>query len=88
MAPRRDPASPGLPAVDATERPARRDGGAFHSFRYRDFRILWYSNGLSTIANWIQQTTIGWLVFDLTGSGSMLGLMTGCAPSPCSSSPP
>ena len=77
MAPRRDPASPGLPAVDATERPARRDGGAFHSFRYRDFRILWYSNGLSTIANWIQQTTIGWLVFDLTGSGSILGLMNG-----------
>ena len=77
MARRRHPASPGLPAVDATERPARHDGGAFHSFRYRNFRILWYSNGLSTIANWIQQTTIGWLVFDLTGSGSILGLMNG-----------
>ena len=72
---RRTPPPP--PAVDVREQTARRDGGAFQSFRYRDFRILWYSNGFSTIANWIQQTTLGWLVFDLTGSGSILGLMNG-----------
>jgi MFS family permease len=30
---------------------------------------------LSNAAQWIQQVTLGWLVFDLTGSGAMLGTM-------------
>ena len=43
------------------------------ALRYPDFRVLW----LSTVANqlgWgMQQVLLGWLIFDMTGSGRMVG---------------
>ena len=43
------------------------------ALRYPDFRVLW----LSTVANqlgWgMQQVLLGWLIFDMTGSGGMVG---------------
>ncbi len=56
----------------------------FHAFRFRDFRFLWVGTAFSSGAQWIQQTTMGWLVFDLTGSGSALGLVgsIGSLPTP------
>ncbi len=30
---------------------------------------------LSSLAQWVQQVTLGWLVFDITGSGTALGTM-------------
>src|SRR5687768_540067 len=58
--------------------------GTFHAFRFRDFRILWVGTAFSSGAQWIQNTTMGWLVFDLTGSGKALGLVgfIGALPSP------
>lgn len=32
---------------------------------------------LSTAVQWLQQTTLGWLVYELTGSGAMLGVVLG-----------
>jgi MFS family permease len=49
--------------------------GTFHSFRYHDFRWLWLGNTFSSGAMWIQQTTMGWVAYDLTGSGALLGLI-------------
>jgi MFS family permease len=49
--------------------------GTFHAFRYRDFRWLWLGNTFSSAAMWIQQTTIGWLAYDLTNSGALLGTL-------------
>jgi MFS family permease len=43
------------------------------SFRYRDFRLLWTTSFLSAVARNLQQISLGWLVFDLTGSGVLLG---------------
>ncbi|MEK7681888.1 MAG: MFS transporter, partial [Chloroflexota bacterium] len=49
------------------------DGGTFASLRIRDFRLLLAGTTLANLAQWIQQITLGWLVYDLTGSGTLLG---------------
>jgi len=41
--------------------------------RIRDFRFLLTGTTLSNLAQWIQQVTLGWLVYDMTGSGTLLG---------------
>lgn len=45
----------------------------FASLRLRDFRLLLIGTTLSNAAQWIQQVTLGWLAYDLTSSGTMLG---------------
>jgi len=47
----------------------------FEAFRYRDYRLLWFGNLFTTVAVWIQTTTMSWLAYSLTGSGSTLGLV-------------
>ena len=47
----------------------------FEAFRYRDYRLLWLGNLCTTIAVWIQTTTMSWVAYTLTGSGSTLGLV-------------
>ena len=47
--------------------------GTFHALRYRNFRLLWVGNLFTAVANWIQMTTLGWVVYDRTNSGSILG---------------
>jgi MFS family permease len=47
--------------------------GPFTSLRIRNFRFLLVGTILSNAAQWIQQVTLSWLVYDLTGSGTMLG---------------
>jgi MFS family permease len=47
--------------------------GTFESLRIRNFRLLLTGATLSNAAGWIQQITLNWLVYDLTGSGTVLG---------------
>jgi len=47
--------------------------GTFSSLRIHNFRMLLTGTTLSHAAQWIQQVTLSWLVYDLTGSGTMLG---------------
>ena len=44
----------------------------FHSFRYSDFRFLWLVNFFSSAARNLQQISLGWLAFDLTGRPVLL----------------
>ena len=46
---------------------------AFTSLRVPNFRFLLGGSVLSNAAQWIQQITLSWLVYDLTGSGTILG---------------
>lgn len=46
--------------------------GTFAALSVRDFRLLLIGTTLSNAAQWIQQVTLGWLVYDLTGSGTAL----------------
>jgi MFS family permease len=49
----------------------------FSSLRNRDYRFLWTGNLFNSGANWLQQLTIGWLVFDLSGSPFLVGTVGG-----------
>lgn len=55
----------------------RRLPDTFASLRHRDFRLLWVTSLLNAAANWLQQVTLGWLAFDLTGSPFVAGAVFG-----------
>ena len=46
------------------------------SFQHRDFRILWTANLSAGAAHWALIVARGWLVFDLTDSSALVGLVT------------
>ena len=47
----------------------------FEAFKYRDYRLLWIGNLCTTIAVWIQTTTMSWVSYSLTGTGSTIGVV-------------
>jgi MFS family permease len=47
--------------------------GPFASLRIRNFRLLLTGTVFSNAGQFIQQIALSWLVYDLTGSGTMLG---------------
>jgi MFS family permease len=66
------------PPVTAHAAPHRRPGGdTFASLRFRDFRFLWIGTIFMSAGQWIQQVTLGWLLYDLTGSAVLLGALNG-----------
>lgn len=60
-------------AADGAAAPAPERIGTFAALALRDFRLLLAGTTLSNAAQWIQMVTLGWLVYDMTGSGTMLG---------------
>src|SRR3954471_2505697 len=47
----------------------------FSSLRYRDYRFLWVGTLFMSAGQMIQQVTLGWLVYDLTNSTVLLGVL-------------
>jgi len=47
--------------------------GAFESLRLPNFRLLWTGSVLAYSTQWITQVILSWLIYDLTGSGTILG---------------
>jgi len=45
--------------------------------RHRDFRRLWTGTFFATAGQWIQQATLGWVVYDVTKSPALLGAVLG-----------
>jgi len=45
------------------------------SLRYRNYRLFFYGQSISLIGTWIQRITVPWLVYRLTGSVFLLGLV-------------
>ena len=43
------------------------------AMRYPDFRVLWLSTMSNQLGQGMQQVLLGWLVFEMTGSGGMVG---------------
>lgn len=67
-------------AEATTEAGTRKGPGGwatFASLRHRDYRLLWFGTLFSSSGQWIQQTSIGWLTYDLTGSAMLLGVVNG-----------
>ena len=55
--------------------PGSRFGALVDAFRYADFRVLWVSTISNQMGQGMQQVVLGWLVFEMTGSVSMVGVM-------------
>ncbi len=60
------------------------DGGGEHgiklilrALRSRNYKLFFFGQGISLIGTWMQQVTIGWLVYRLTGSTVFLGVVSG-----------
>jgi len=59
-----------------SEVPRKRVKGmsTFASLRNTDYLYLWIGNLFNTAGLWIQQVTIGWLVWELSGSATMVSI--------------
>ena len=47
----------------------------FRTLHYRNYRLFFIGNGISLIGTWMQQVAISWLVYRLTGSALLLGVI-------------
>src|SRR5688572_24769245 len=72
---------PGSAVADAAPPVEPRKGlrglGTFKSLSYRDYRLLWIGTLFASSAQWVQQITVGWLAYELTGSAFMVGTVNG-----------
>lgn len=48
----------------------------FRSFRYRNYRLFFAGQGISLIGTWMQRIAMPWLVYHLTGSVILLGVVS------------
>lgn len=48
----------------------------FDSLRIRDYRLLWLGQVSTSMGQWMDQVTRGWLIYQITGSAFHLGLVT------------
>lgn len=48
---------------------------ASRAFGHRNYRLFFTGQGVSLIGTWMQQIAMSWLVYRLTGSASLLGLI-------------
>jgi MFS family permease len=49
----------------------------FSSLRHLDFRYLCAGTFMMSAGQWIQQVTLGWLVYEITGNSILLGMLNG-----------
>src|ERR1700727_1514969 len=59
-----------------------KDRNSFRALRSRPFRLYFGGQVVSASGSFLQQTAIGWLVLELTGSPSDLGLALAAGGSP------
>jgi MFS family permease len=50
----------------------------FASLKYRDFRYFWFGQCISLIGTWMQRTAQVWLIYTLTKSPLMVGILGVC----------
>ena len=63
------------PAIES--HPQRSRFHTFSSLRHLDYRYLWSGTLLMSAGQWVQQVTLGWLLYDLTGNSMLLGALNG-----------
>ena len=73
---------------DMTGRPRRVVTGGislhntFSALRHRNFRLFFYGQLISLIGTWMTTTAQGWLVYQITGSKALLGVVAAAASAP------
>lgn len=48
---------------------------SFHALSHKDFRIYWMGQSISLLGTWMQNIGLSWLIYSLTGSPLLLGLL-------------
>ena len=67
-----------IPLAEEVEaQPVRVRLQTFSSLRHLDYRYLWTGTLLMGAGQWIQQVTLGWLLYELTSSSVLLGVLNG-----------
>ncbi len=56
--------------------------GTFRSLRHAGFRLLIAAQLSTSFASWMEQVARGWLVYEMTGSATALGLVQACRAAP------
>ena len=51
----------------------------FRALRSRNYRLFFLGQGVSLVGTWLQQVAMGWLVYRLTGSAWLLGVIAFCS---------
>jgi MFS family permease len=77
---KQDSAETAEPRIDAEAAGAaapRSDFRMFASLRHIDYRYLWSGTLMMSAGQWVQQVTLGWLLYDLTGNSLLLGALNG-----------
>ncbi len=54
----------------------------FSAFRHRNYRLFFIGQLVSLIGNWVNSTAEGWLVYQLTGSTALLGVVAAASTGP------
>lgn len=67
---------PELDSIDVAPQPVGGLRFLLRAFKYRNYRLFFAGHGVSMIGTWIGQVTVGWLVYRLTGSALLLGVVT------------
>ena len=55
---------------------------AFRALASRNYRLFMVGYGISLVGTWVQQTALSWLVYRLTNSAAILGLVGFCSQIP------
>src|SRR5262249_3012439 len=57
------------------EAPARWAADSFRALRHRNFRLFWFGQLVSLTGTWMQSVAQGWLMYRLTSSPLLLGVL-------------
>lgn len=83
--PEENPARVPNAAIGALPRVATSGSGwrkMFAAFTHRNYRLFFIGQLISLIGNWINSTAEGWLVYQLTGSTALLGVVAAASTGP------
>ncbi|RNI31310.1 MFS transporter [Rufibacter latericius] len=61
--------------TSTAEKPSRL-GGMFRALKYRNYRLFFMGQSISLIGTWMQQIAMSWLVYRLTDSVFLLGMVS------------
>lgn len=54
----------------------------FRALRHRNYRLFFFGQLVSLIGTWMEQTAMGWLVYEISGSKFLLGLVAAAGTAP------
>jgi hypothetical protein len=75
-----------LPNENPAQLPTAASGSGWRStfaaFAHRNYRLFFVGQLISPIGNWVNSPAEGWLVYQLTGSTALLGVVAAAATAP------